>query len=160
VSDPLASYLHDHLAGSAFAIELLKTLRDQHSGDPLGAFAGTLLPDIEQDREVLQGIIFRVGQGHPTLKEAAAWLAEKVSELKLRHSFAGGLETFQALETLSLGILGKRSLWRALALVSQMDSRVAGVDYEQLTARAERQYSDVEEQRLNTARQVFEHVTA
>jgi hypothetical protein len=36
MSDPLATYLHDHLAGSNFAIELLDSLRDQYSGEPLG----------------------------------------------------------------------------------------------------------------------------
>lgn len=49
----LATYLHDHMAGSSFAVDLLESLRDRHSGEPLGEFATTLLVDIEQDIGVL-----------------------------------------------------------------------------------------------------------
>ena len=55
MSDPLAIYLHDHLAGSNFAIELLEFLRDQHAGQKLGDAAGELLAEVEKDRKTLQG---------------------------------------------------------------------------------------------------------
>jgi hypothetical protein len=63
MTDPLAVYLHDHLAG--------------FRGAPLGNFAAAILPEIEQDREVLKGIVDRLGEGHADLKEAAAWFAER-----------------------------------------------------------------------------------
>jgi Rad3-related DNA helicase len=31
MGDPLATYLHDHLAGANFAVELLENLRQRHS---------------------------------------------------------------------------------------------------------------------------------
>src|ERR1039458_4658281 len=104
MSDPLASYLHDHLAGSAFAIELLGSLRDQHGDTDLGGFAAAVLADVKEDQQVLQTIVDRVGKSHIDLKQATAWLAEKASQLKLREDDTGGLGTLEALETLTLGI--------------------------------------------------------
>jgi hypothetical protein len=151
MTDPLAVYLHDHLAGSNFAIELLGSMRDRFRGAPLGNFAAAILPEIEQDRDVLHGIIDRAGEGHADLKEAAAWFAEKASRFKLARDKGDGLGTFEALETLALGIEGKASLWRALFVISQQDNRVRGTDYQQLGKRAEAQHARVEEQRPNVA---------
>jgi hypothetical protein len=152
MSDSLAIYLHDHLAGSNFAVELLKSLLDQHADDALGASAAALLDEIEQDRETLQEIIARVGNGAPIMKEAAAWVGEKFSELKLGR---GAFGTFEAWEALALGILGKLALWQALETIADADIRLRGVDFSQLTARAERQHSEAEQLRLASARAAF-----
>jgi hypothetical protein len=77
-----------------------------------------------------------------------------VSRFKLRHSAADGLGTFEALETLALGILGKLALWRALAVT--VDTRVHGVDFEQLITRAQAQHARLEESRLQVACTLFE----
>jgi hypothetical protein len=152
MSAPLATYLHDHLAGAVVAINLLEALRDRHAGEPLGQFAAELLTEVEADREVLQVLAERVGARSSALKEATAWLGEKVSRLKLRRRAAGGLGTFEALEALALGILGKLALWRAMALVAAADVRLHGVDFDHLAARAQAQHAQVEERRLEAAR--------
>ena len=151
MSEPLATYLHDHFAGSTFAVNLLKTLRDQHSGEPLERFAASLLVEVEEDREVLLGIIDRVGERPPALKEVTAWLSQKLSQIKLRSDTAGELGTFEALETLSLGILGKLALWRALAVIAKAVPQMGEVDFNDLASRAEAQHGRVEERRLQTA---------
>ncbi len=155
MNDPLTTYLHDHLAGSTFAVDLLGSLRDHYSDDALGQFASRLLSELEEVRAMLQRIVERVGKGSPNLKEAAAWLAKKVTRMKLSHGEAKGLGTFQALETLALGILGKLALWRALKVIAESDDRVSGVDLEQLIARAQAQHARVEENRLLVARSTF-----
>ena len=155
MSDSLATYLQDHLAGAAFAVELIESLRTGHDSEPLGAFASALLPEIEEDRKVLEGIIDRVGKSFPSLKEGTARLLEKASHLKLKHGSGDELGTFQALETLGLGILGKHALWRALDTIAQTDSRVQGVDYAQLAAKAQAQHASVEERRIQAARIAF-----
>jgi hypothetical protein len=152
MSNPLATYLHDHLAGAAFAIDLLKALHDHYPGEALGQLASGLLVEVEQDRESLQRIIDRVGKESPDLKQAAAWLAEKVSRLKLTHDDPDGLGTLQALETLALGIQGKLALWHALSAVPGIHNRIGKVDLEHLIVRAERQYTQAEEGRLLVAR--------
>jgi hypothetical protein len=152
MSDSLAIYLHDHLAGSNFAVELLEFLREHHAGQPLGNAVAALLAEVEADRVVLQGIIARVGQGVPIFKEASAWVGEKLSELKLRR---GDFGTFEALEALALGILGKLALWRALAIIAESDPRVPGVDFSHLAARAEGQHARAEQLRVDAIRGAF-----
>jgi hypothetical protein len=148
----LATYLYDHLAGSNFAIGLLEFLRDQHAGEPLSESAAVLLVDIEMDRKTLQEITGRVSEGTPILKEAAAWLGEKLSELKLRR---GDFGTFEALEALALGIQGKLALWRALEIIAGADTRLRGLDFKQLADSAKRQHSKAEKLRLQSARAAF-----
>jgi hypothetical protein len=148
MSDPLATYVHDHLAGAVVAINLLEALRDRHAGEPLGQFAAGLLVEVEADRAVLQGLAGRVGAGSSRLKEAAAWLGEKVSRVKLRRRAAGGLGTFEALEALALGILGKLAPWRALGVMAAVDGRLGGMDFDHLAARAHAQHAQAEERRL------------
>jgi hypothetical protein len=155
VSDPLATYLHDHLAGSHFAINLLESLRDQYRDQELGAFAVALLQDVKQDQKILQEIIDRVGKAHIDLTEATGWLVERASQLKLKRDSSGGLKTFEALETFALGILGKLSLWRVLPIIREVDPRIPDQDFEKLAKRAENQYTRVEEERLQLARVTF-----
>ncbi|HEX5760565.1 MAG TPA: hypothetical protein VF121_15370 [Thermoanaerobaculia bacterium] len=155
MSDPLATYLQDHLAGSVLAVDLLEALRGEHAGEPLGELAAGLLVEVEADRTVLQGLVERVGAGPSPIKEAAAWLGEKVSRLKLHRDAAGELGAFQALEVLALGILGKRALWRALAAAAPADERLRGLDFAHLATRAQAQHDRVEEQRLASAREAL-----
>jgi hypothetical protein len=63
MSDPLATYLHDHLAGAAVAIDLLESMQRSNGGRPLGQFAKSLLADIEADRDVLRQLAERVASG-------------------------------------------------------------------------------------------------
>jgi hypothetical protein len=63
------------------------------------------------------------------IKEAAGWLSEKTTRLKFGHSMANSFGTFQAIEFLSLGILGKVALWRALETLSLSDSRLSGIPF-------------------------------
>ena len=158
MSDPLATYLHDHLAGSTFAIELLESLRDRHSKTDLGGFAAAVLADVKEDQQVLQTIVDRVGKSGADLKQATAWLAEKASELKLRRDDPGGLGTLQALETLTLGITGKLGLWRVLAVVAETDDRVHGADFDKLIAHAQKQHSRVEQRRIERAHSAFKAI--
>ena len=73
MNDPLAIYLHDHLAGSKVAIDLLGAVRDQHAREPLGQFAAELLVEIEEDRAVLRQLGERVGAGRSSrVKEGIA----------------------------------------------------------------------------------------
>ncbi|HEY3740779.1 MAG TPA: hypothetical protein VGL53_13095 [Bryobacteraceae bacterium] len=148
MNDPLASYLHDHLAGSSFAVELLQKLASEFEGMPTGEIASELLEPIQADRKTLQEIIDKVGKVSPDLHDALGWIAERVSRLKLKHDDPTGLGAFEAYETLSLGILGKRSLWETLDVRKNIDPRVAGFDYHALMARAEQQYQRANQYRL------------
>jgi hypothetical protein len=146
--DPLATYLEDHLAGAASAIELLEMLRDQHHGEALSILAEELLTEVEADRQVLEALARQVGAGASVLKDATGWLGAKISQFKLGRTTAGALGTFQALETLALGVLGKLALWHALMEIASSDARLSGVNFHALAARAQAQHARVEKQRL------------
>jgi hypothetical protein len=159
-NDPLATYLQDHLAGGASAIELLEMLRDQHTGESVGDLAAQLLAEVEADRGVLDGLARRVAEGSSLLKDVTGWLGAKISQLKLGRQTAGTLGTFQALEILALGVLGKLALWRALMEVAPSDARLSGVDFQALAERAEAQHARVESQRLALARTALRNGSA
>jgi hypothetical protein len=156
MSDALSIYLHDHLAGSRFAIELLTSLQEQYKDQSLGEFARVLKIDVTADQVTLQKIIDGVGGTHLDLKEAAGWFAGKAAQVKLREDHAsGGIGTFEALETLVLGIRGKLALWRVLPIARKVDSRIPGFDFDKLAASAEEQGARVEKQRLQFAVTTF-----
>jgi hypothetical protein len=155
MDDPLAIYLHDHLAGAKYAIDLTQALRDHYQRTPLGIFADSLLQEITQDRDTLRRIADCVGNPSAGIKEAAAWFSEKISRFKLNHSDSTALGTFEALEFLQLGIHGKWALWVALANLSADDARLSGFDFNNLAARAQNQENRVQERRLALAREVF-----
>jgi hypothetical protein len=153
MNEPLTIYLQDHLAGATAAIELLQVMGERT--DPLGGFAKHLLTEIELDRETLQILADKVGSGENVIKEVASWLSEKVTRLKFGHGMANPFGTFQAIEFLSLGILGKLALWRALETLSLSDTRLSGVPFNELALRAKTQFSQVEERRLEIAGTAF-----
>jgi hypothetical protein len=155
MTDPIQVYLHDHLAGSNFAIELLGSLRDQEAHPELASFAVKLLAEIEKDAGLLRGVLEQVGKSPLDLKEALAWVAEKASRFKLQHQQPDSLGTFEALETLSLGIMGKLALWNVLPVIAGLDPRIPGLNFEKLAESAKDQFMRVEEHRIRLASLVF-----
>jgi len=88
--------------------------------------------------------------------EAVGWVMEKASRFKLQRDESGeGIGTFEALETLTLGIQGKAALWSVLAVIREVDSRVPAYEFDKLIARAQDQFQRVEVQRLSPACTTF-----
>jgi hypothetical protein len=146
----IATYLNDHLAGATAGIEIAQHLID--NADP--STKERLSPvktAIEEDHQTLKSLMKDLGIEESTLRKAAGWLSEKVTELKLGVDDEGDGEfkVFEALELLSLGIEGKRCLWRALAAASVSPD---GLDLDSLILRAEEQRSVVETLRIGSAR--------
>jgi hypothetical protein len=152
---PLSIYLNDHLAGAELAIELLERLAATHPSNSLGKLATTVLIDVVADRDVLQELCDKADAPGNELKLAGAWLAERVSRLKLRLGNGLGLGEFESLEMLSLGILGKQKMWKALHAIASLEKKLRQLDYPTLIRRAEQQHNAVEQYRLIAARETF-----
>ena len=152
VSDPLSTYLHDHLGGAKAAIDLLQAMQDDHDDQTLKDFAANLLIEVRADRDTLQRLAETVGSGSNALKEFSGWFAEKVTRLKLGQGSGGDFGTFEALEFLALGVRGKMGMWQALDVAAVEDPRLSGRDFKQLAARAEAQYQQVEQKRMQFAK--------
>jgi N-acetylglucosamine kinase-like BadF-type ATPase len=149
----LAIYLNDHLAGSLMAVELLQHLERAYSGQPVQRFAADLRADIEDDRRELRMLMDELDVAESRARQATAWVAEKMTLIKLRlDDWAGGqFRLFEALEALSLGIEGKKALWIALEGVAERAPALRRLDYRKLVARALDQRDRVEAKRLETA---------
>jgi len=91
------------------------------------------------------------------VRNASAWLVEKFSRVKLGFSGgdASGLRLLQTLESLALGITGKRLLWRVLHTIRQSSPVLQRTDFEHLEQRAIEQSNRVEIKRLETAQSVL-----
>ena len=150
----LATYLHDHLAGSTVAIELLEHLEKSYSDTELASHCGRLREDITADRAELESLMGRLGIAVGTLRSAVAWLGEKAVRLKLRvdDSSGGAFRLLESIELVATGIEGKRSLWLALAAASEAFLELRGPDYDRLVERAVEQRQRIEPARLNAAR--------
>jgi hypothetical protein len=152
MSEPLTTYLNDHLGGAQIAIQILEAMRDQHEDQKFRQFANTLLPEIQADDQTLRSIAMKMHIGPSVFKEAGGWLLEKFSRFKLGHTGSTDFEMFESLELLSLGIQGKLCLWKALRAASELDARLREYDFEELCARARQQYDKMESERLDLAK--------
>jgi hypothetical protein len=153
----LPVYLNDHLAGSIGALEMLDDLIETYQGKPLGQFLRTLRDDIEADQRELKRIMEQLGIDESGTRKAGAWVAEKVLRTKLRVGDSGepNLALLQSLESLSLGITGKRSLWRTLDVVLGSGASSRAFDFAGLEKRAADQFGRVEAHAREIARQIF-----
>lgn len=152
MSDPLRTYLHDHLAAARMAIDLLEALSDRHRGEALGTLTAELLLQVREDRDTLIRLAERTGMRRGNrLKEVAARIAERATRTKLRSGGSDGVRALQALETLALGVWGKRALWLALATVVPEAPELREFDFGRLVERAESQHARLEAHRLGIA---------
>ena len=153
----LRIYLNDHLAGSVGAIGQAEHCLAHNRESELGAFLERLLKEIEEDQAVLKDLIGRIGGAENPLKKTAAWVSEKVQRIKPSGEVIGysDLNRLEELETLLLGIAGKRALWDLLDAISASDDRLRAVDFRALAQRAQRQRDEVEAFRIDAARRAF-----
>lgn len=156
-NEHLVTYLNDHLAGSIAAIELLEQLEEDHKGAPLQNFFAELREEISGDREELKELMTELQIEESSARKASAWLTEKVTELKLRvdDPAKGTLRLLQSVEILTLGIEGKRLLWRALTAAAEQSASLRIVNYERLVQRAEEQLRKIEAVRLEAAKKAL-----
>ena len=150
-------YLNDHLAGAMVGANLAEQIRVHNLGTPLGDLMGSLAPQIEEDRRTLIGLMQRADASRNPVKQAGGWVTEKASRVKFWGPTSGAPEfgTFMALESLALGVLGKLSLWKALAQVADQYPAIPAADLDVLIDRAQGQYDLLERERLAAGRRAL-----
>jgi hypothetical protein len=153
----LETYLNDHLGGATGACELARNAAEKFAGTPHGNFLVDFLGQVEQDRATLEKMITELGGTPSPLKQAGAWIMEKVSRLKL--SPAGSepdeMSALLTLETLSIGVEGKICLWEGLRDLADMDGRLKAFDFDGLLGRAGAQRTGLEQERLAASRKAL-----
>ncbi len=155
----LGLYLNDHLAGSVAGLELAQKLAENNKGTALGTFMTDLAGDIEADQKTLQDLMERLEVEKQGAKQVATWLAEKATRLRFTRAVTGSaaLSRLLELEMLSMGVHGKRALWRALGAApgDQADLKAPDCDFEALATRAEDQLERLERHRVEAAAAAF-----
>ena len=155
-AEPLAIYLEDHLAGSVAALRLMEELAEVDRGTPLETTLRRLHAEVSEEQRGLRELLARIDARPSALKQAAAWVSEKVGEGKLALAARShpALARLQGLESLVLGLQGKLSLYRVLADVAGADSRLEG-DFVGLADRTIKQQAMIEAERRSAAREAL-----
>jgi hypothetical protein len=153
----LGTYLQDHYAGGIGALELIDHLAKAHADDELGNFFRGLHADIDADHTQLHNLMTALHFEESSVRNAGAWMAEKFGRVKL--GFTGGdeesLRLLQALDTIHIGITGKRLLWRALQAARDSSTVLRQTDFARLEQRAIEQAERVDNKRLAVARKAL-----
>jgi hypothetical protein len=153
----LESYLQDHYAGAVGAVDLIGHLTKRREEEELGEFFRALGADVRADRDQLENIMVALGFEPSSVRNAGAWMAEKLGRLKL--GLVDGeedlLSLLQAFDSISTGIAGKRLLWRALNAARDSSAVLRMTDFSLLESRAVDQAERVENRRLAVARRVL-----
>ena len=152
----LRIYLNDHLAGSVVGGSLAKRIARQNEGNDYGRGISQIAGEIEEDKAALLDLMDRLGVRKKQTRLAMARVAEFGARLKPNGKLVGysPLSRVLELEGLTMGITGKLELWRSLQAVEN-GSRIGGIDFERLAARAEEQRDRVEDLRIRAAREAF-----
>jgi hypothetical protein len=149
----LTSYLNDHLAGAEMAIDLLASRQDRDPDPRLQP----VLEDIREDRSVLEQLMAAMDLSPSPVKQASGWMVEKASRVGrgLSRAVHSEIVPLLELETLQIGIAGKRALWVSLQEVADQDAHIAGLDLDGLVARADAQIAVVQDVRRGVVREVL-----
>jgi hypothetical protein len=155
--DALRTYLNDHLAGSTLGVDHARQLEEMLEGLPEAQAMADVASEIEADRDVLIALMGRLGAGKNPVKAATAWVAEKAGRIKFSGASSQNrdLGIFLALETMSLGVEGKRDLWVALTTIAADVPALGTVDLDDLIARAGSQRARLETMRETYARRAL-----
>jgi cell division protein ZapA (FtsZ GTPase activity inhibitor) len=156
-TDPLAVYLNDHLAGSVAAVNMMEELAEHERGRPLEQKLLALRAEVEEEQQMLRELLARIDAGESRLKQAAAWITEKVGQGKLAIAARvhPALATLQGLESLALGLEGKHCLYRVLDDIAPKDPRLSEYRFAAFVARTVIQQSMIEHERMAAARAAF-----
>jgi hypothetical protein len=150
--DPIDVYLNDHLAGATAGRDLAKQAAERHDGE-LGEFFARLADEIGGDYQTLSSLVDQMGAQGSGAKEAVAKAGSWISEAKFSGDSMDDPQfgTFLTLETLSIGVEGKRCMWKALKVVKGEYPELSSVDVDTLIERAQSQRDRLEAKTLEVA---------
>ena len=152
-------YLNDHLAGATAGVNLVEQATDRHRSDELGEFFAPLAADIKADLATLEGLIEDMNVDKSASKAALAEVGSKLAAPKFTAEGAGNkhLGDFITLETLSIGVEGKRCMWVALKTVADAYPGLGALDLDDLVSRAQQQRDQLESKRNELAPLALTH---
>ena len=152
--EALIAYLRDHLSGSDVASRVVHRLAStQQSGDDR-RLVRRLADEFEEDRSVVRDLLAQLGASGRSIKRAAGIASGKMLSVTAGGE-PGDLSLLRTLEALSIGVQGKRCLWRVLQNLQPAPSTIGGMDFVELEAKAVRQWDAIEERRRGLVARTF-----
>ena len=111
---------------------------------------GSIATQVEEDRQTLLDLMERMGTSKNPVKQTLGWVAEKASRAKFSGIASREPEhgAFMAIESLTLGVEGKKSMWTALKEVTSQYPVLASTNLDELIDRAEAQHTALERERV------------
>jgi hypothetical protein len=149
----LSVYLNDHIAGATAALDLLNYLECEYKGTELGSFARKLKTRLVADKLVVERILASTNGSTSSIKRMSGWLGSRLSRLKFGRRKALG--SFEALEMLRIGVLGKIGLWEVLQISLDASRLPFTCDFNLLISDAKDQLKSIEVQRFKLINQIF-----
>ena len=151
--EALIAYLRDHLSGSDMAIRVVRRLCSSGQDGVDRPLFHRLSMELEEERSVVRSLLTRLGASGRSLKRVASnTLGAAVSVTA--GGKPGDLSLLRTLEALSIGVQGKRCLWRALQNLSEVPT-FEGMNFVELEAKAVQQWEAIEERRRALVVQTF-----
>jgi len=153
--EALIAYLRDHLSGSDVASRVVHRLASTHqSADDRTSLFRRLAKEFEEDRSVVRTVLAELGASGRSMKRAAGFAPGTVLSVTAGGE-PGDLSLLRTLEALSIGVQGKRCMWRALQNLHPAPFAVDGMDFVKLEAKAVRQWEAIEECRRELVARTF-----
>jgi hypothetical protein len=155
--DLLGVYCNDHLAAAAGGIELVRRMLGEHRTTDHEGPLRQLLDELREEKASLTTMVRAMGFPVRDYKQAAAWVAEKLSRAKLngRLLSRSPLSDLVEFEFLASAVRGKRSGFETLRQVAEVEPRLDKAELERLIRQANRQYEWLTTARREVASAVF-----
>ena len=148
----LVSYLVDHLTGSDAALTTVARLAlSREDADERRLFCA-LKQQFESERAIVRSVLGQLGSSAVSLKRAAGYASGAVLQAAAGGA-EGSLAMFRTLESLLIGVQGKRCLWRTLQAVD-LEFKESG-DFKMLERQALEQWERIEALRQSQLRRTF-----
>ena len=150
----LGVYLRDHLAGADAAIQVVGHLKDAQQGGSDGTLFGWLHEQLQRDRDVVIALLTDLRVSPRSVKRIAGQAAGSMLK-SAAVARPGELSLFRTLEGLSVGVQGKRCLWRAAQVLAPSLRPPGGRTFAELESSAADQWEAIERYRLTLVAQTF-----
>ena len=158
----LRIYMNDQLAAGVVWRELARRSQRRNKATDLGGALAEVSAAITEDVATFEQMMERLGFRRNPIKVGLALAGERVGRLKLngRVRSYSPLSRFVELESLVMGIEGKKVLWTTMRDLAGLATRLPDVDFDHLTDRAQWQRDRLEPFRVAAVRHVLNMATA
>ena len=153
----LAIYCNDHIAAAGGGIELVSRMIGAQKGSSYEDGLRQLLDELRQEKSDLTATTRSLGLPVRGYKQAAVWVGEKLSRLKLNgHLLSRSpMSSLVEFEFLASAVRAKRSGFETLRIAAEVDPRIDTVLLDSLIDQANRQYRWLTDVRREVAAALF-----